>query len=64
MEGHGKFQGRVERGAEKLEGIIRQRRNILREVAGGGGGSLVKTLPWEWYGYFLEQHILSDLFSS
>ena len=36
MEGHGKFQGRVGRGAEKLEGIIRQRRNILREVAGGG----------------------------
>ena len=27
---------------------------------GGGGGVKPKNLPWEGYGYFMEQHILSQ----
>ena len=27
----------------------------------GGGGFKLKTLPWEEYGYFLDQHIIKKL---
>ena len=27
---------------------------------GGGGGQFKKILPWQGYGYFLEQHIVDD----
>ena len=27
-----------------------------------GGGSCGKSLPWEWFGYFLEPHIISQIY--
>jgi len=27
-----------------------------------GGGSYGKSLPWGWYGYFLEPHIITVIF--
>ena len=52
MEGHWKFQGG---GGLKSQNVLRKVSG-LTGISGGVGGFKPKSLPWEGYGRFLEQH--------
>ena len=51
MEGQWKFRGGGQNFKRKVWDLSRNSRGVV-----GGGGFKPKNLPWEGYGYFLEQH--------